>query len=296
MAAWVLPAIQTGISLIGASQASSAADEASELMMEGGALSKDASYANAADAERLGSINAGAITKAAYNNALATREIGYANAQAIADATLHNIRMYKIQSDEEIRLHKRDERWHAGEIRAMMSGTGVMVNSGSPLAYLRSEITKGIQERQFMQTRDAWTMLGFAEDGMRQSLLTVKTANWNAKIAQDNASLQAGVVMAEAVAQAAAMRRQGDISAQVGVANAQAARASGQASALGAIGNAVGFAGDAYSSWKSSQNTAYTSYRRPTPYYQMGSMGPGSNAGAGSSFSPNYFNTGQVGF
>lgn len=247
-----------GLSLLGASKADKAADRAYELAMEGGSLSRDASYANAADVERLGAVNAGAITKAAYNNALATREIGYANAQAIADATLHNVQMYKIQSDEEIRLHKRDERWHAGEIRAMMSGTGVMVNSGSPLAYLRSEITKGIQERHFMEYRDAWTMLGLTDDGLKQSLLTVKTANWNAKITQDNAALQAGVVMAEAVAQAAAMRRQGDISAQVGVANAQAARAQGQASALGAIGSAIGYAGNAYSSWKASQAPAYT--------------------------------------
>lgn len=286
----------TVLGFIQGDKADKAGKRAEELMMQGGELSKNASYANAADAERLGSINAGAITKAAYNNALATREIGYANAQAITEATIHNVRMYKIQSDEEIRLHKRDERWHAGEIRAMMSGTGVMVNSGSPLAYLRSEITKGIEERKFMQTRDAWTMLGLAEDGLRQSLLTVKTANWNAKVAQDNASLQASVVMAEAMAQAAAMRRQGDISAQVGVANAQAARAAGQASALAAISSAVGSAGNAYSSWKASQNPTYVSYKRPTPYYKMGSMGPGSNAGAGSSYSPNYYNTGQVGF
>ena len=110
-----------------------------------------------------------------------------------------------------------------------------------------------------METRDAWTMLGLAEDGLRQSLLTVKSANYNAKVTQDNAALQAEVTIAESIAQAAAMRRQGDISAQVGVANAQAARASGMAGAIGAIGSAVGYAGNAYSSWKASQATT-------TPY------------------------------
>ena len=251
--AGALPAIQAGLSIFGAISSSSAADEASELAMQGGELSKGASYANAAAAERIGALNAGAITGAAANNASMMREIGYANAQAIADATVHNLRMYDLQSKEEVRLHRREERWHAGEIRAMQAGTGIQIGSGSPLAYLNSEITKGIQERHFMETRDAWTMLGMADDGLKQSLLTVKSANYNAKVTQDNAALQASVTIAESIAQAAAMRRQGDISAQVGVANAQAARANGMAGAIGAIGSAVGYAGNAYSSWKATQ-------------------------------------------
>lgn len=249
-----LPFIQTGLSIFGAVSAKNAGDEAAELAMQGGELSKGASYANAADAERLGAINAGAITGAAKNNAEMMRTIGYANAQAIADSSIHNLRMYNIQSQEEIRLHKREERWHAGEIRAMQGSSGVMVNSGSPLAYLNAEIEKGIEERHYMQTRDAWAMLGLAEDGLRQSLLTVQSANYNAKVTQDNAALQASVTIAEATAQAAAMRRQGDISAQVGVANAQAARSMGTAGALSAIGNAAGYAGNAYAAWKNTQS------------------------------------------
>lgn len=241
------------VSAFGASSADKAGREAARLAKEGGYLSQWASYANAADAERLGSLNAGAITAAAANNALATREIGYANAQAITEATMHNLGMYKIQSDEEQRIHIRDERWAAGEIRARMSSTGVLVDSGSPLAYLRSEIKKGIQERNFMKQRDLYAMIGLAEDGMRQTLLTVKTANWNAKITEENAAMQAGVVMAEAMAQAASMRRQGDIVAQVGVANAQAARYQGTAAALAGIGNALSSAGNAYASWKAGQ-------------------------------------------
>jgi len=246
---------QAAISLFGASAAKSAGDQAAELAMQGGELSKGASYANAADVESLGALNAGAITGAAKNNAEMMRTIGYANAQAIADSTLHNLRVYSLQSQEQIKLHKRDERWHAGEIRAMQGSSGVMVNSGSPLAYLNAEITKGIEERQFMQTRDAYAMLGLADEGLKRSLLTVQQANYNAKVTQDNAALQARVTIAESVAQAAAMRRQGDISAQVGVANAQAARASGTASAIGAIGSAAGSLGNAYSSWVGSNPT-----------------------------------------
>jgi|DEB0MinimDraft_6_1074348.scaffolds.fasta_scaffold03154_2 3-hydroxymyristoyl/3-hydroxydecanoyl-(acyl carrier protein) dehydratase len=252
------------VSLFGASSADKAGREAARLAKEGGYLSQWASYANASDAERIGSLNAGAITAAAANNALATREIGYANAEAITEATMHNLGMYKIQSDEEQRVHLMEERWAAGEIRARMSATGVMVNSGSALAYLRSEIKKGIQERNFMKQRDLYAMIGLAEDGLRQSILTVKTANWNARITEENAAMQAGVVMAEAMAQAAAMRRQGDIVAQVGVANAQAARYQGTAAALAGIGNALSSAGSAYASWKAGQPTAQPSQSTAT--------------------------------
>jgi hypothetical protein len=297
MTAAALIGIITGIIGAGASAAGAAAsiaqgERAFELMKEGGELSKAASYANASDAERIGALNAGAITKAAYNNALATRDVGYSNAKAIASSSLHNLGMYQIQSDEDQRLHRLEERWHAGEIRAMMSGTGVQVNTGSPLAYLRSEITKGIQERQFMLTRDQWTMVGMGADDLKKTLLTVKTANWNAKVTEENAKLQAGVVMAAAVAEAAAMRRQGDIAAAVGVANAQAARAQGNMAAIGAISNAVGYAGDAYSSWKASQTPAFN-YTRSVPSYRS----------AGRSYSPpnsvnpgGYWNSGQIGF
>ena len=245
----------TAANIFGAASAASGAKEAQRLAEEGGKMSQAASYANAADVESLGALNAGAITGAAKNNASMYREIGYANAQAIVDATMHNLRMAKIENDEQQRLHIRDERWHAGNIRAMAGSSGVMVNSGSPLAFLNSEITKGIQERHFMEHRDAWTMLGLTDDGLKRSLLTVKTANWNAKVTEQNAALQANVAMSEAIARAAAMRRQGDISAQVGVANAQAAYYGGQAAALGGLSNAVSGAATAYTSWKNSQPT-----------------------------------------
>ena len=257
---WIAAAVGIAASLYGASQASAAGERAEELMMEGGALSKAASYANAADAEALGARNAGAINKAAANNAQMGREIGYANANAIADATLINLKLYSLQSNEEVRLHRREEKWHAGEIRAVVSSSGFAVNSGSPLAYLQSEITKGLQERTFMQQRSAHTMIGMADEGLTSSLLTVKTANYNAKVTQDNAALQASVAIATATAEAAAMRRQGDISALVGVANAQAARAQGSAAAISAIGSAVGYGASAYQSWSSSQSPASSTY------------------------------------
>jgi len=272
---WVAAVIGAAASIYGASQASKAGEEASELMMEGGALSKDASYANAADAEALGSLNASAITAAASNNATMYREIGYANANAIAQATSHNLMMYQMQSTEELKLHAREERWHAGEIRAMGGASGFNVNSGSPLAYLRSEITKGIEERFFMERRDNFSMLGLAQDGLTESLLTVKSANYNAKVTESNAALKAQVTMAEAIAQAAAMRRQGDISAQVGVANAQAARSQGTAAAIAGIGNAAGSLGNAYSSWKGSQvSSPYASNS-----YGVGTYQPASGQG-----------------
>ena len=251
------------ISIWGASESIQAGKQAQRLAEEGGAMSQAASYANAADVEALGALNASAITGAAKNNASMYREIGYANAQAIADATLHNLQMSKIEHDEEQRLHRREEKWHAGNIRAMVGSSGVMVNNGSPMAYLNSEITKGLQERDFLNKRALYSMIGDVEDGLRQSLLTVKSANLNAQVTEQNAALQANVAISESIARAAAMRRQGDISAAVGVANGQAAYYGGQASAIGAIGNAAG----------SFQNT-YLNYRN--------------NSGSGSSWNSQF--------
>lgn len=251
------------ISIWSASESMKAGKEAQRLAEEGGALSQGASYANAADVEALGALNASAITGAAKNNASMYREIGYANAQAITDATLHNLQMSRIENDEEQRLHRREEKWHAGNIRAMVSSSGVQVNTGSPLAYLNSEITKGLQERDFLNKRAMYSMIGDAEDGLRQSLLTVKSANLNAQVTEQNAALQAKVTISESIARAAAMRRQGDINAAVGVANGQAAYYGGQAAAIGAIGNAAG----------SFQNT-YLNYRN--------------NSGSGSSWNSQF--------
>jgi hypothetical protein len=243
------------IAIWGAVESHNAGKQAQRLAEEGGALSQAASYANAADVEALGALNAGAITAAAKNNASMYREIGYANAQAITDATLHNLQMSAIENDEEQRLHRREERWHAGNIRAMAGSTGVMVNSGSPMAYLNSEITKGLQERDFLATRAQYAMMGDASDGLRKSLLTVKSANMNARVTEQNAALQANVAISESIARAAAMRRQGDISAAVGVANGQAAYYGGQASAIGAIGNAAGSLQNTYLNYRNNSGT-----------------------------------------
>jgi len=287
-AAAAVAAGQLILGIIGASESAKAGRKAERLMMEGGALSQWASYANASDREALGALNASAITGAAANTAAGMREVGYANGIEILEKEFQNLQMYKMQSDEELRLHRMGERWHAGEIRARMSGTGVLVNSGSPMAYLRSEIVKGLQERRFIQTRDAYTMLHMGKDALRGSLLTVKTANINAQITEENAALQASVAMAEALADAAAMRRQGDISAAVGVANGQAARSAGYGAALSAIGNALPAANTLYQSWRPPQypstTTATSSAYAPTLFQ------------AGSSYQSDYFTTGKVGF
>jgi len=265
----IMTAVGIGVSLLGAAQSASAAKKAERLALEGGALSQAASYANAADAEALGALNAAAITGAAENNAAMTLEMGYANAQAITDATLHNVKMYAIQSNETIKQHVREERWMAGDIRAVLSGSGVMVNGGSPMAYLQATVKAGIQERDFMQRRDALTMIGMAEDGLRQSMLTRKEADLSASVMRSNAALQAQVTIAEATAQANAMRRQGDISKQVGVANAQAAYYGGMSNAIGAIGSAARYAGSAYSSWKAS-SASTPSYNFAGSSYSQG--------------------------
>jgi hypothetical protein len=258
------------ISIISASESINNANRAQRLAEEGGAMSAAASNANAADRINIGQLNAGAVTGAAANTARGIREVGAGNADAVLEAAFHNLRMYDMQSKEELRIHKMQEKWHAGEIRARLSGTGIQVNTGSSMAYLRSEIKKGIDERRFMQTRDAYSMLGDAEDALRTSLLTVKTANINAAITQENAALQAGVMMAEAMADAAAMVRQGEIYAAVGVANGSAARASGYASALGSLSAAAPGLSNAYTNWRNSQSANS---------YGMSYVGPNMSSG-----------------
>ena len=234
------------------------AAEAARKAEEGGKLSAAASLANASDREKLGAINASAITSAASNTAEGMREVGYANAIAISEAALHNVKMYEIQSEEEIRLHTMGERYHAGDIRARMASTGIQVNVGSPMAYLRSEIQKGIAEREYMETRDAYAMIGIADDGIRKSLLTVKTANINANITEKNAALSAQVTMAEAAADAAAMRRQAAILEQVGAANAASARAAGFGSAAGSLMAGIKSLNNAYNNYTTTPTNTYS--------------------------------------
>ena len=262
------------------------ANRAQRLAEEGGRMSAAASNANAADRINIGQVNASAVTGAAANTARGIREVGAGNADAVLEAAFHNLRMYDMQSKEELRIHKMQEKWHAGEIRARLSGTGIQVNTGSAMAYLRSEIKKGVDERRFMQTRDAYTMLGDAEDALRTSLLTVKTANINAAITQENAALQAGVMMAEAMADAAAMVRQGEIYAAVGVANGSAARASGYASALGNLSAAAPGLSNAYTNWKNSASVSTGVSSFSSSYgsgsansYGVGTYNPSSGAG-----------------
>ncbi len=249
--------VQAGIAFFGFLSSMSASKKAQALAEEGGRLSKEASYLNANDVEYLGAVNAGVINQMAAKNAAGIRDVGYANALAIAEATHQNLWLHQLQTQEELRIQERDERWHAGEIRAMTASTGIAVNGGSPVAYLKAEIAKGIQERRFMELRGNLTGLRIADDGMKKTLLTVKSANWDAKIIQDNAALKAEVTMLEALAQAASMRRQGDISEMVGVANAQAARANGMSAALGYLSKGIGYAGQAYASFQTPSQASY---------------------------------------
>ena len=257
----VAPAVVLGVgqailALKGASDASRAAEEAEAMAMEGGALSKEASYANAADASRLGRMNASAINAAAQNNANVARSIGEANALAIQKSTLRNLQLQGLESNENLRRLEREGRWQAGEIRAMQAAGGISINSGSPLAYLNSEVSEGIRSRQFEAMKGIYTMLGMAEEGLTSSLLTIYSSQRNADVMEKNAAMQAEVTIAEADMQAAAMMRQGDIMAQVGVANASAARYQGQAATLSALGNAFSHGAQAYNAWQGATDTS----------------------------------------
>lgn len=213
------------VSLIGGSKQASAHRLA-------GRLTKEANYANAEDVMQVAAINAAAITGAAANNAAAVLEVGEANALAHERATLNNLAHVSIQSEEDLRLHKKAERELAGEIRAMAASTGFVAELGSPQYHLNAQAVEGFRRRDYMINKQKLTLLTIASEGRDRRDITRLQANQQAEVLMANASLQAEVAMADASARAAAMERAGEIAEEAGIANASAAM-------WGAVGNAV---------------------------------------------------------
>lgn len=251
-----ITAIKIGTTIFGFLSQRKAAKQSQQSNQVNAQLQYSANYANAQDALMVGRASAGAVAAAGANNAKMAIYLGYENGSAINEATLHNQELLQIDRDRQWKTHEREEKWHAGSLRAMMGGSGVSTNVGSPMAFLQAEIKAGIEERQFNQDRNLRIAINAAEEGLTRSLLTVKEAKINAQVMRANASAQAGAIMAGATAQANAYRRQGDIALQVGNANAQAAYLNGQANAINTLGSLAGTAGKLYTDWKASQTNS----------------------------------------
>ena len=204
---------------------------------EGGEAARDAAYANAGDLRDLAAFNAGGYREAGAVNANAIRTVGEANALAVERATDRNLFMYGITAMEDRRRHILQERTTAGTIRAMAGSSGVQSNTGSPLHYLNAQVDLGIRERRFGDLKAYWTLRNMREEGEDRAGVIRLTADQQASVTEYNANLQAEMAYAEAMRQAQAMERSGDVQAAVGAAQGAAAFAGGVSSAIGSLGN-----------------------------------------------------------
>lgn len=260
----VAAVVNAGVSILAGSKQASA----SRLV---GRLTKEANYENASDVMQVAAINASAITGAAANNANAVLAGGEADALAIERATLQNLAHISIQSEEDLRLHKKAERGLAGEIRAMAASSGFVAELGSPQYHLNAQVIEGFRRRDYMVTKQKLTLLTTASEGRDRRDITRFKANQQAEVLMANASLQAEVAMADAAARAAAMERAGEIAEEAGQANAAAAM-------WGAVGNAVSSGMNLYA--------AGGGFSSPPPMAPVGSTA--SYSSYGSSFSGPY--------
>jgi len=210
--------------------------KSSKALTEGGEAAREASYLNAGDLRDLAAFNSAGYREAGAVNAGAIRTVGDANALAVRNATSRNLMMYGMQAEEDRRRHIIKEQLTAGTIRAMVGASGVQTNTGSPLHYLNSQVMLGIQERRFGDIKAFWTLQNMFEEGSEKAAVIELTADQQAMVTEYNANLQAEMSYAEAMRQATAMERSGDISAATGAAQGSAAMWGGIANAASALG------------------------------------------------------------
>ena len=159
--------------------------------------SQQAAY-NAQQAGYFGQLNHDAMMEAAHINAGMTQEIGELNAWYIERAGERNLKMYGIQSEEELRRHVRAEKMHAGSIRAAQSGTGIQVNTGANLRYLHDQVDEGLRQRHFMMVRHAETKKSIRMDFEDKAYVTRKSAALQAEAIMANGAIGADMALAEA--------------------------------------------------------------------------------------------------
>jgi hypothetical protein len=249
-------------------------------LTRGGQLAREAAYANAADLRELAAFNSAGYREAGAVNAGAIMTVGEANALAVENATARNLLMYGMQAGEDRRRHLIQERMTAGQIRAMAGASGVQTNTGSPLHYLNAQVSLGIRERRFGDIKAYWTLRNMYEEGTEQAAVIRLTAEQQAMVTEYNAELQAEMSYAEAMRQATAMERSGDINAAVGAAEGSAAMWGGISNALQAgVGMYRAFGGLTPGglgggTTSGAYSFGMSSFSQSPGWYQGGGMGP----------------------
>jgi hypothetical protein len=152
---------------------------------------------NAQDALYFGQLNRQAQLEAAGHNAHMAMAIGELNAGYIERAGERNLKLYGIQSAEELRRHVLAEKMTAGQIRAMQSGTGIQVNTGSNLHYLNDQIDEGLNQRHFMMVRHAETKKSIRMDFEDRAYVERESARLQAETIMANGAIAADMALQE---------------------------------------------------------------------------------------------------
>ena len=235
-----LAEILAGVSIVSSLFSGYSAKKSAEA---GGEAAQEAAYANASDIRGFGSFNAGNILSVGAVNANAIVDVGEINSQYIERSTARNISLYGIQADEDVRRHVRAEKMVAGDIRARASGSGIQVNTGSPLQFLNAQVDEGIRQRRFMVIKHAETLYSMAEEGSDKAFVTRYTADKSAEVTMANAEANAAMAMANAELTATQQERSGDLAYETGQIAGQSAMVQGVTSAISGGISAYGMAG-----------------------------------------------------
>lgn len=205
-----------------------------------GKLAREAAYTNASDLRGFGEFNAANIAAVGAINAGAIIDVGEANATYIERSTERNLYLYGLQAGEDVRRHLTAERQVAGDIRARASGSGIQVNTGSPLQFLNAQVDEGITQRKYMVLKHTETIQSMGEEGADKAFVTRYTAEKNAEVTMANAEANASMALANAELAASQQETAGELAYESG-------QAQGQAAMIQGIGSAVSGLGSAYS-------------------------------------------------
>jgi hypothetical protein len=239
----------------------------------GGSAAQAAAEANAADIRGFGDFNASSILNVGAINAQAIIDVGEVNANYIERSTERNINLYGLQADEDVNRHKRAEKQVAGDIRARASGSGIQVNTGSPLQFLNAQVDEGIRQREYMVLKHTETLYTMAEEGSDKAFVTRFTADKNAEVTMANAEANAAMALANAELAASQQENSGELAYQTGQIAGSSAMIQGITGAISGGLGAYSMAGGNFNFLSNSLKT--NTWSGSTGYRTIGAGGTG---------------------
>ena len=212
MSIWVALASVLG-SAYQSSQLQKAADKALEI---GNANADDiqaAARVNASEVKRLARLNAAAVLSTANLNAESIWKVGLANANAEIDAASENLDLYGTELDEVLYRHKLKSVQLLSEQTAGWGASGVRVGDGSPVVLAQDSVAKLGREQQYLGKIGDKTLAKIGNEGIRRGELTWLSAKERGVVLVSTALKQKEIMLEEANARAAGMRRDAALNA-----------------------------------------------------------------------------------